>query len=249
MKKIIIIGMCVALWLMCLTTAVFADVDLYQSIDTNGGDLDGSWWIDTDGGEAEITINGVKPFGTYYYSTNTFKEGSSGLSMDSVLWNLAKVFMKYDYMDKSYEPIPFDGLDYYQQMFRYVMEQTFISKQEYVYRESMMLNQIEQLNLRLLTLESFFNETELCAKGLAVAVQENVSRYSCDGINYYNKYGEFIGIEKTLDSVEKVIEEPVKDINITELSLSKYEKLCNELPTNNKYCNVVGMFNKTIGGI
>jgi len=191
-KKIIVL-MCMTLWVICLTSTVFADINLEQSIDTNGGDLDGNWLINTDGGEAEITINGVKPFGTYI----NYKDVSGNLGMDSVYSNIAKVFMSYNYMDKSYTPIPFnDNLDYYQKMFRYVMEQTFMRKQEYAYRESIMVNQIEQLNLRILTLESFFDKKELCDKGLIVAVKENVSKYSCEDIKYYNKRGEFIGIQQ-----------------------------------------------------
>jgi len=191
-KKIIVL-ICMTLWVICLTSTTLADIDLHQSIDTNGGDLDGNWQIDTDGGEAEITINGVKPFGTYI----NYKDVTGNLDMDSVYSNIAKVFMNYHYLDKSYTPIfSKDGLNYYQKMFRDVMELTFISRQEYIYRESIMINQIEQLNLRVLTLESFFDKKELCDKGLIVAVKENVSKYSCEDIKYYNKRGEFIGIQQ-----------------------------------------------------
>jgi len=244
MKKILFF-----IFFICSINVVFADIELEQSVDTGGGDFDGSWWIDTEGGDSDVYINGVKPFGNYV--TNNYKEGGGGLNMDSVYWNLAKVFMKYNYIDKSYEPIPFDDkLSYHQKMFRYVFEMTFVTKQEYRYRESVLINQIEQLNLRVMTLESFFNETELCSKGLVIAVQENVSRYSCEDINYYNNHGEFLGIEIIDESGSFVpVEEIEKNISITNISLSKYEGLCNELPTNNKYCNVVGKFNKTIGGI
>jgi len=248
-KPIILI--CIVLWLICLTTIVYADVELEQAIDTGGGDFDGNWWIDTEGGDSDVYINGVKPFGTYV--TNNYKEGggSSGLNMDSVFKNIARVFMKYNYLDKSYEPIPFDDrLSYHQKMFRYVFETVFVRKEEYIYRESVLINQIEQLNLRVMTLESFFNETELCSKGLKVAIKENVTGYSCDNISYYNKHGEFVGIEIINESNTFVfIEEIEKNISITNISLSKYERLCNNLTTNNKYCNVVGKFNQTTEGI
>ena len=231
MKKLII-GMCITLWIMALTSVVFADLDMSIGIVTDG---EANIYVNPNSlGDTNYYIDGVNFENTIDDIDKRFEGRTFG--MDSVLYKLGKILIDYDYLTGESKIQDFNKLTYKEQKFRNGLD--LYIEYRLKDRDKYYNNVLNQMNLEIRSLQQMFNSTEICNAKLRVAKELDIQSVKCDDTVYINKGTEFITITK-VKKIEK--NETIKIIHkapiIKKSALDRYQELCDK--GLEKFCRII----------
>ena len=210
--------------LILMISIVSANVDINIDIATDGeaniyanpnsiGDT--NYYID--GVNFEETINGID---------NRF-EGRN-FDIDSVLHNLGKILIEYDYRTKTMKLKDYNDLKPKEQKFRAFLDAYIEFKLQQ--RDTYYNNKLNYLNLEVLAIERTMDKDELCESRMKLGKDLNFDYVICDNVTYYNRHNEFIGLKFVNKPIVNIIKEKTtpQNLSMNTNAIKRYQKLCDD---------------------
>ena len=202
--------------LMLFIPTVLADVFVGVGVDSDGGDIEGNFELESDGGDITVLIEGVNYEDELEeLDASTMKRGD-GFDMYSLYSRIISSFMEYKYHVKTWFVKDYDDLLDHEKKLRFVFDNYFVPRSELLDLHDMYQSQINQLHLEIKTLQkvSGFTDEEICAGRITLAEEIEIDEVTCGTTIYkYTPLTGWIGITE--------VKQPDPSVRVVEYNLTE----------------------------